>query len=151
ARRDDGGDDGDREQPAGVAVAVPAAVHDGRGAGQRVRGGGRPALPERAHRSRPGALHHHAARQRGLAPADLAHEPSRPGPAAEPRSGRGAGGMNWDTYRRMKSAMVTWLSGLAVLVALIPLGFILFLVVTQGILSLNLAFFTNMPAPVGEP
>ena len=32
ARRDDGGDDGDRQQPEGVGVAVRAAVHDGGGA-----------------------------------------------------------------------------------------------------------------------
>src|SRR5215210_7608831 len=30
ARRNDGGDDGDRQQPAGVDVAICAAVHDGR-------------------------------------------------------------------------------------------------------------------------
>ena len=39
---------------------------------------------------------------------------------------------------------------LSVLVALVPLAFILFFVVTRGIQSLNLAFFTNMPRPVGE-
>jgi phosphate transport system permease protein len=32
----------------------------------------------------------------------------------------------------------------------VPLGFILFFVVTRGILSLNLGFFTNLPVPVGE-
>jgi phosphate transport system permease protein len=39
----------------------------------------------------------------------------------------------------------------AVLLALIPLAFVLFYVVTQGITSLNAAFFTHMPTPVGEP
>ena len=38
----------------------------------------------------------------------------------------------------------------SVLVALVPLAFILFFVVTQGIQALNLDFFTHMPAPVGE-
>ena len=36
------------------------------------------------------------------------------------------------------------------LVALVPLAFVLFYVVTQGITSLNLDFFTEMPKPVGE-
>ena len=31
-----------------------------------------------------------------------------------------------------------------------PLAFILFFVVTQGIQALNLDFFTHMPTPVGE-
>jgi phosphate transport system permease protein len=38
----------------------------------------------------------------------------------------------------------------SVLLALIPLGFVLFFVVSQGIRALNLEFFTNMPKPVGE-
>jgi phosphate transport system permease protein len=39
---------------------------------------------------------------------------------------------------------------LAVLVALVPLAFILFFVITQGIQAVNLDFFTHMPTPVGE-
>jgi phosphate transport system permease protein len=58
--------------------------------------------------------------------------------------------MNWDAYRKVKSTVVVWLCGISVLIALVPLGFILFFVVSQGILSLNFAFFTNLPAPVGE-
>jgi phosphate transport system permease protein len=58
--------------------------------------------------------------------------------------------MNRDWVRRLISTIVVWLCGLAVLVALVPLAFVLFFVVTQGILSLNLDFFTHMPAPVGE-
>ena len=38
----------------------------------------------------------------------------------------------------------------AVVLALIPLAMILFFVVSQGAQALNLAFFTRMPAPVGE-
>ena len=44
-------------------VAVRAAIHDGRGAGQRVHRGGRRALSARADRDRPRAVHHHADRQ----------------------------------------------------------------------------------------
>ena len=58
--------------------------------------------------------------------------------------------MNRDAIRRIRSKVVVWMCGLAVLLALLPLALILFLVVTQGILSLNLSFFTHMPAPVGE-
>ncbi|HEY1307390.1 MAG TPA: phosphate ABC transporter permease PstA [Vicinamibacterales bacterium] len=59
--------------------------------------------------------------------------------------------MNWNALRRIRSTVVVWLCGLAVVIALVPLAMILFFVVTRGILSLNLAFFTHMPAPVGEP
>jgi phosphate transport system permease protein len=58
--------------------------------------------------------------------------------------------VNRDTIRRIRSTVVVWLSGLAVLLALVPLGMILFFVVARGLFSLNLAFFTHMPAPVGE-
>ncbi len=37
------------------------------------------------------------------------------------------------------------------LVALVPLAFILFFVVSQGVQALNWEFFTALPAPVGEP
>jgi len=56
-----------------------------------------------------------------------------------------------DTLRRLRSTSVVWLSGLAVALALLPLAMVLFFVVTRGLFSLNLAFFTHMPAPVGEP
>ena len=46
--------------------------------------------------------------------------------------------------------IVVWLCGLSVLVALVPLAFILFFVVSQGVQALNWAFFTALPAPVGE-
>ena len=55
-----------------------------------------------------------------------------------------------DRWRRGLSHAILLLCGLAVIVALIPLALILFYVVSQGISSLNLAFFTQMPKPVGE-
>ena len=55
------------------------------------------------------------------------------------------------TRRRVVSALFVAGCGLSVLVALVPLAFILFFVVSQGIPALNVAFFTHMPAPVGEP
>ncbi|OLE85201.1 MAG: phosphate ABC transporter, permease protein PstA [Acidobacteria bacterium 13_1_20CM_2_65_9] len=39
----------------------------------------------------------------------------------------------------------------AVVIALIPLVFILFFVITQGIRAVNVEFFTHLPQPVGEP
>jgi phosphate transport system permease protein len=53
-------------------------------------------------------------------------------------------------WRRVLSQTMVGLSLVAVLVALLPLAFVLFYVVKQGITSLNWAFFTRMPAPVGE-
>ncbi len=54
-------------------------------------------------------------------------------------------------WRRFLSHAIVGLCGGAVLLALLPLAFVLFYVISQGIASLNVAFFTHMPAPVGEP
>ena len=53
--------------------------------------------------------------------------------------------------RKVLSSLFVTFCGLSVLLALVPLALVLFFVVSQGIQSLNLAFFTHMPAPVGEP
>ena len=71
----------------------------------------------------------------------------RPGPATA--AGKGGGVMR-DQFRRVLSHVIVGLCALAVLIALVPLALILFYVVTQGITSLNLGFFTEMPKPVGE-
>jgi phosphate transport system permease protein len=55
-----------------------------------------------------------------------------------------------DTWRRALSQIMTALCVASVLLALLPLAFILFFVVSQGIQALNLDFFTQMPKPVGE-
>jgi len=52
--------------------------------------------------------------------------------------------------RRVLSKIVVWLCGLAVVVALVPLALVFFYVIKQGFASLNWAFFTRMPKPVGE-
>ena len=61
--------------------------------------------------------------------------------------------MSRGTNRRRKvlSSIFVGCCALSVLVALLPLAFILFFVVTQGIAAINLDFFTQMPKPVGEP
>jgi phosphate transport system permease protein len=56
-----------------------------------------------------------------------------------------------DRWRRVLSHAVVVLCGAAVLLALVPLGFVLFYVVARGVAALNLDFFAHMPRPVGEP
>ena len=58
--------------------------------------------------------------------------------------------MTRDARRRALSHIVIASCGIAVLLALIPLALILFYVVSQGLSSLSLAFFTQVPKPVGE-
>src|SRR4051812_4738830 len=52
--------------------------------------------------------------------------------------------------RKLLSSLFVGFCAGAVLLALIPLALVLFFVISRGILSLNLAFFTHMPTPVGE-
>ena len=59
--------------------------------------------------------------------------------------------MTRNARRRLVSYIAVTLCALSVLVALVPLAFILFFVVTRGIVALNLDFFTQLPKPVGEP
>jgi phosphate transport system permease protein len=59
--------------------------------------------------------------------------------------------MTRNSRRRVISHVAVALCGLSVIVALIPLAFILFFVITRGIQALNLDFFTQLPKPVGEP
>jgi phosphate transport system permease protein len=50
----------------------------------------------------------------------------------------------------MISAAFVGACALAIVIALVPLAFILFFVMSEGIQSLNNAFFLNNPRPVGE-
>jgi phosphate transport system permease protein len=59
--------------------------------------------------------------------------------------------MTSDTRRRLLSSLVTWCCGGAVALILVPLGLVLFFVISQGISALNVDFFTHTPQPVGEP
>jgi len=54
-------------------------------------------------------------------------------------------------FRKLLSSIFVGACALSVLVALVPLAFILFFVVSQGVQALNVEFFTNLPRPVGEP
>ena len=59
--------------------------------------------------------------------------------------------MNPAAWRRLRSWLFVAFSTMSVLIALVPLVFILFFVITRGIQALNVDFFTHMPTPVGEP
>jgi phosphate transport system permease protein len=54
-------------------------------------------------------------------------------------------------WRRLKDNVVTFAAGAAVLLVLLPLGAIFAYLVYRGIGSLNWAFLTQTPKPVGEP
>ncbi len=53
--------------------------------------------------------------------------------------------------RRLVNLVAIGLTGVAVAVALVPLASVLWLVVSRGASGLSGAFFTHLPAPVGEP
>lgn len=55
-----------------------------------------------------------------------------------------------DRWRRLVSLLMMTLCGLSVAVALVPLAFILFFVVTRGVTALDWNFFTQTPKPHGE-
>jgi len=60
--------------------------------------------------------------------------------------------MSWNRLRRkVVSGAVVGFCAAAVVLALIPLGFILFFVIGHGLPALSAAFFTQLPKPVGEP
>jgi phosphate transport system permease protein len=52
--------------------------------------------------------------------------------------------------RKALSSLFVGFCAASVLLALIPLAFVLFFVVTRGIQSVNVDFFTHLPKPVGE-
>jgi phosphate transport system permease protein len=53
-------------------------------------------------------------------------------------------------FRKAKNLAASVLCSLAALLVIAPLGLIFFYVLRSGVGSLNLAFFTNLPKPVGE-
>ncbi len=57
----------------------------------------------------------------------------------------------YNYWRRAMSHVIVALCGSAVLLALVPLAFILFYVLKQGFSSLTWAFFTHTPGQIGDP
>jgi phosphate transport system permease protein len=55
-----------------------------------------------------------------------------------------------DTWRKLLSSLFVGFCALSVIAALLPLAFILFFVIKEGIQALDFNFFVHMPAPVGE-
>jgi phosphate transport system permease protein len=58
--------------------------------------------------------------------------------------------MRRPSVRKLTSSLFTGFCALSVLLALVPLAFVLFYVISEGAQSLNFNFFTQMPKPVGE-
>ena len=58
--------------------------------------------------------------------------------------------MNTRRRRQIVSTIAEILCAVSVILALLPLALILFYVITHGFSALNLAFFTQIPKPVGE-
>ena len=58
--------------------------------------------------------------------------------------------MNRLIWRKTVNALMATLTALCALVAVVPLLFVLALLVLKGTSSLNWAFFTRLPVPVGE-
>ena len=54
-------------------------------------------------------------------------------------------------FRKAKSLIASVLCSVAALLVIAPLGLIFFYLLRSGLSSLNVAFFTNLPKPVGEP
>ena len=59
--------------------------------------------------------------------------------------------MSRTSRRKLLSALFVGFCAMSVLIALVPLAFILFSVITEGVQAITLDFFTQMPKPVGEP
>src|SRR6185295_9285874 len=59
--------------------------------------------------------------------------------------------MTSTVFRKLLSSAFVAFCAFSVIVALVPLAFILFFVVSQGIRAVNVDFFTHLPRPVGEP
>ena len=55
-----------------------------------------------------------------------------------------------DAPRKILSSLFVGACAVSVLIALVPLAFVLFFVISRGIQSLNWDFFTHTPRPVGE-
>jgi phosphate transport system permease protein len=56
-----------------------------------------------------------------------------------------------DRRRRVTSLVMLTLTGVAAAVTVVPLLLIFYHLMSAGLGSLNLSFFTNVPAPVGDP
>src|SRR4029453_6102975 len=97
------------------------------------------ALSACAYRDRPRLVHHHPDCEHALAAAHLGHGTERASAddGREPCGGRSVTG---DTLRKLLSSAFVGACALSVLLALVPLAFVLFFVVSQGIGAFNVEF-----------
>jgi phosphate transport system permease protein len=58
--------------------------------------------------------------------------------------------MTWPGRRKLISAVFVGFCAFSVLIALVPLAFVLVFVLKQGLEALSVSFFISMPTPVGE-
>ena len=114
-------------------------------------------LPLRAHRNRPRALPRHHRGQHHRPPAGLGryprharHEPLTPCPPCRNLPARYAPAAGTPFVRYTSDHAITAISVLGTLLVLVPLIAILGYLIFKGASSLNLAFFTQVPKPVGE-
>jgi phosphate transport system permease protein len=54
------------------------------------------------------------------------------------------------SLRRLTSSLVVAICAVSVILALVPLAFVLFFVLSQGLQAIDIGFFTQTPRPVGE-
>src|SRR5207244_4406585 len=106
---------------------------------------------ERAHRDRSRPVRPDAHRQQPVAAADLEHGAKRNalGHGAGADEAGGSRRVSRTSRRKLLSAVFVAFCALSVLIALVPLALVLFFVTSQGLQSLNVAFFTHNPTPVG--
>jgi len=67
------------------------------------------------------------------------------------REGSGGRAAGLQARRKAANGLMWAASAAATVLALIPLGLVLYYVAAQGLPALNIAFFTHLPKPVGEP
>jgi len=58
---------------------------------------------------------------------------------------------DYHSWRKVKSTLASALALTAAVLVIAPLGLVFFHLLKSGASSINLAFFTHLPAPVGEP
>src|SRR5712692_6842967 len=141
ARGDDRRDDGHRQPVRHPPLDLPARVHAGERHRQRVHRGDRDALSRGAGRAGPGPDPRHACRERlRLAP--------RPLDVARGEADR----MNRNTRRRFSSRASLGLMYALTVLALIPLGLVLWFTIEKGLPSvIHPQFFFNAELPPCEP
>ena len=84
-------------------------------------------------------------------PATTSADPALdPGAPTTAMIGRMRGSVRAHHWRKFKSALTSWICFLCNLVVITPLALVFGYLVVKGAGSINVAFFTQLPVPVGE-